>query len=159
MVGGVSSQRLGAPGNPSAKNPQNDARNSENHEDEKNGLRFIEINKLTHPSDHRCEELTDQRKQRCENRSASTLKSSSFHKNIYGTCHGRSRRTNIEFQPTRPLRGATPVTKFNVRQTNFNPRAPCGARLPSFITSIPKTTEFQPTRPLRGATRWIPGRS
>ena len=80
MVGGVFSQRLGAPGNPAAKNAENDARDSKNHEDEKNGLRFIEINELTHPSNHRCEELTDQGKQRCENRSGSTLKSSSFHK-------------------------------------------------------------------------------
>lgn len=78
MVGGVFSQRLGATGNPAAKNAENDARDSENHEDEKNGLRFIEINELTHPSNHRCEELTDQGKQRCENRSGSTLKSSSF---------------------------------------------------------------------------------
>ena len=50
------------------------------------------------------------------------------------------------------MRGATkPITKLNVSQANFNPRAPCGAR-PSFITPIPNTTEFQPTRPLRGAT-------
>lgn len=96
MVGGVFSQSLGTPRNPAAKNPQNDARDSENHEDKKNGLRLIEINELTHPSDHRGEELTDQGKQRGKNRSTSALKSSSFHKNIYGTCHGRSRRTNIE---------------------------------------------------------------
>jgi len=80
MVGGVFSQRLGTTGNPAAKNAENDARDSENHEDEKNGLRFIETNELTHPTNHRCEELTDQGKQRCENRSSSTLKSSSFHK-------------------------------------------------------------------------------
>lgn len=96
MVGGVFSQRLTTAGNPAAKDTENDARDSENHEDEKNGLRFIEINELTHPSNHRGEELTDQGKQRSEDRTSSTLKSSSFHKNIYGTCHGRSRRTNIE---------------------------------------------------------------
>jgi len=96
MVGGVFSQSLGATGNPAAKNTENDARNSENHEDKENGLRLIEINELTHPSNHRCEELTDQGKQRCENRRSSALKSSSFHRNIYGTCHERSRRTNIE---------------------------------------------------------------
>ena len=67
-------------------------------------------------------------------------------------CHGRSRRTNIEisthaplagrdvslwniaprevkFQPTRPLRGATNnLSGFTLNTTNFNPRAPCGAR-------------------------------
>jgi len=96
MVGGVFSQRLTTTGNPAAKNTENDARDSENHKNEENGLGLIEINELTHPSNHRREELTDQGKQRSENRSSSALKSSSFHKNIYGTCHGRSRRTNIE---------------------------------------------------------------
>ena len=96
MVGGVFSQRLTTTGNPATEDTENNARDSENHEDEKNGLRLIEINELTHPSDHRGEELTDQGKQRGKNRSSSALKSSSFHKNIYGTCHGRSRRTNIE---------------------------------------------------------------
>lgn len=80
MVGGVFSQSLGATRNPAAKNTENDARDSENHEDEENGLRLIEINELTHPSDHRGEELTDQRKQRGKNRGSSALKSSSFHK-------------------------------------------------------------------------------
>jgi len=80
MVGGVFSQSLGAAGNPAAKDTENDARDSKNHEDEENGLRLIKINELTHPSNHRGEELTDQGKQRCEDRSSSALKSSSFHK-------------------------------------------------------------------------------
>ena len=77
-------------------NKKNKARDSENHEDEENGLRLIKINELTHPSNHRGEKLTDQGKQRSEDRRSSALKSSSFHKIIYGTCHGRNRRTNIE---------------------------------------------------------------
>ena len=80
MVGGVFSQSLGTTRNPATEDAENDARDSENHEDEENGLRLIEINELTHPSDHRGEELTDQGKQRSENRSRSALKSSSFHK-------------------------------------------------------------------------------
>lgn len=80
MVGGVFSQSLGATGNPAAEDTENDARNSENHEDEENGLRLIEIDELAHPSNHRGEKLTDQGKQRGENRSSSALKSSSFHK-------------------------------------------------------------------------------
>lgn len=80
MVGGVFSQSLGTAGNPATKNTENDARDSENHEDKENGLRLIEINELTHPSNHRGEKLTDQGKQRSENRSSSALKSSSFHK-------------------------------------------------------------------------------
>ena len=34
---------------------------------------------------------------------------------------------------------------------NFNPRAPCGARLFTFV-GVSVTVTFQPTRPLRGAT-------
>lgn len=79
MVGGVFSQSLGTTGNPAAKNAENNASDSENHEDEENGLRFIEVNELTHPSDHRSEELTDQGKQSSKNR-GSSLKSSSFQK-------------------------------------------------------------------------------
>nr|DAJ07660.1 MAG TPA: hypothetical protein [Inoviridae sp.] len=84
MVGGVFSQRLGATRNPATKNTEDNARDSDNHKDKQNRLRLIEINELTHPSNHRGEKLTDQGKQRCENRSRSALKSSSFHKNIYG---------------------------------------------------------------------------
>lgn len=80
MVGGVFSQSLGATRNPAAKNTENDARDSENHEDEKNGLRLIEINELTHPSNHLSEKFTDLRKQRSNDRSGRSLKSSSFHK-------------------------------------------------------------------------------
>lgn len=96
MVGGVFSQRLGATGNPAAKNTEDNARDGNDHKDKQNRLRFIEVDQLTHPSNHRGEELTDQGKQRGKNRGSRGLKSSSFHKNIYGTCHGRSRRTNIE---------------------------------------------------------------
>lgn len=84
MVGGVFSQPLGATRNPAAKNTEDNARDSDNHKDEQNRLRFIEINELTHPSNHRGKELTDQGKQRSKNRGRRALKSSSFHKNIYG---------------------------------------------------------------------------
>ena len=56
------------------------------------------------------------------------------------------------FQPTRPLRGATIAevrTYGNV--LHFNPRAPCGARHSRHRCFV-ITTSFQPTRPLRGAT-------
>ena len=79
------------------------------------------------------------------------------------------------FQPTRPLRGATfqahPVfaqddqisthaplagrdtssPSHSRRRMNFNPRAPCGARLTGHRLKI-TVRVFQPTRPLRGAT-------
>ena len=60
--------------------------------------------------------------------------------------------TNITFQPTRPLRGATKALTTPPRSTpNFNPRAPCGARLlPADLAAL--LGQFQPTRPLRGAT-------
>ena len=81
------------------------------------------------------------------------------------------------FQPTRPLRGATGTSsktrgqgnisthaplagrdmttqrQKNHGQTNFNPRAPCGAR-PFAPSGINSGIRFQPTRPLRGATAW-----
>lgn len=96
MVGGVFSQHLGATGNPATKNAEDNARDSQNYEDKENRLFFVEVDKLPHPRNHRGEEITDQRQQRGKNRGSSALKSSSFLKNIYGTCHGRSRRTNRE---------------------------------------------------------------
>ena len=86
-----------------------------------------------------------------------------------------SGRSGREFQPTRPLRGATsaaaprvpPDADFNPRapcgarlghrergnhgREDFNPRAPCGAR-PRKVLDHPARGRFQPTRPLRGAT-------
>ena len=56
------------------------------------------------------------------------------------------------FQPTRPLRGATYGSRISTWQLHyFNPRAPCGAR-PTAPLSFPAGMAFQPTRPLRGAT-------
>ena len=80
----------------------------------------------------------------------------------------------IEFQSTRPLRGATKGKQYQentdyisihaplagrdtvahfglVIQCHFNPRAPCGAR--RFKASYAEISDaFQSTRPLRGAT-------
>lgn len=64
MVGGVSNQQLGTTGNPAAQHTENDGRDSEDNKDEKNGLGLIKIDKLTHPSNHRCKKLTDQGKKR-----------------------------------------------------------------------------------------------
>ena len=93
------------------------------------------------------------------------------------TAHPYIRGLIPAFQPTRPLRGATGVRRVCIRTTlisthaplagrdrvlvslvpitsNFNPRAPCGARLfPLYPLAHPD--EFQPTRPLRGATLLI----
>ena len=80
-----------------------------------------------------------------------------------------------QFQPTRPLRGATNMGRRKLpARLNFNPRAPCGARLASLGAMFHCDTNFnprapcgarrcelslllcqfvfQPTRPLRGAT-------
>ena len=60
-----------------------------------------------------------------------------------------------KFQPTRPLRGATFIFLGQFYAgLNFNPRAPCGARLMSAISSC-LNLQFQPTRPLRGATQTV----
>ena len=89
---------------------------------------------------------------------------------VFGDSSGQP----VEFQPTRPLRGATThqnfiaivSSNFNPRapcgarrewylprydRRNFNPRAPCGARLKDDGT-MDFAELFQPTRPLRGAT-------
>ena len=58
----------------------------------------------------------------------------------------------LVFQPTRPLRGATFLGAGFLRIIlNFNPRAPCGAR-PILVALGVYKFVFQPTRPLRGAT-------
>jgi hypothetical protein len=103
MVGGVFSQSLGATGNPAAKDTEDNTTDSEEDENKENRLSFIEVQKLTHPSNHLSEKFTDLRKQRSNSR-GSSLKSSSFLKNIYGTCHGRSRRTNIERTATKIMK-------------------------------------------------------
>ena len=56
------------------------------------------------------------------------------------------------FQSARPVRGATspPVTS-PPPASNFNPRAPCGARLKGFCLNQVQA-EFQSARPVRGAT-------
>jgi hypothetical protein len=82
MVGGVFSQHLRATGNPATKDAQNNSGDSENHEDKENRLGLVEVQKLTHPSNHGCEELADLGKQRGNN-GGSSLKSSSFHKKIF----------------------------------------------------------------------------
>ena len=96
---------------------------------------------------------------------------------LRGATRGQGRGVGRrKFQPTRPLRGATGADCTGRRTTtisthaplagrdssarstatrarrNFNPRAPCGARLwPKIESATAKA--FQPTRPLRGATR------
>ena len=64
----------------------------------------------------------------------------------------------ILFQSTRPMRGATASRWAPIRSTaNFNPRAPCGARL-VLIHWLSRSHLFQSTRPMRGATRCSPRR-
>lgn len=79
MVGGVFSQHLGTTGNPATEDAQDNAGNSDEDEDKENRLSFVEVQELTHPSNHLGEELTNLRKQRGNDR-GSSLKSSSFHK-------------------------------------------------------------------------------
>lgn len=82
MVGGVFSQCLGATGNPATQDAKHEARDSDENEDEENRLSFIEVEEITHPSDHRGEKLTDLRQQG-SNSGGSSLKTSSFHKNLW----------------------------------------------------------------------------
>ena len=62
-------------------------------------------------------------------------------------------RRDIRFQPTRPLRGATPISSIRMRESgNFNPRAPCGARQPPRQSSHQQRNDFNPRAPC-GALR------
>ena len=57
------------------------------------------------------------------------------------------------FQPTLPLRGATRRQRCcGVWDFRFNPRSPCGERLDQVWPEYPRLFGFQPTLPLRGAT-------
>jgi len=90
------SHTLGTARNPTAEKTKHDSCNRQNDEYEKNRLLLVEINQLTHPSNHLSEKFADLRKQRANNGSRRSLKSSPFQKKYFGTCHGRNRRTNIE---------------------------------------------------------------
>ena len=57
----------------------------------------------------------------------------------------------INFNPRAPCGARLSRCRCGIRSKNFNPRAPCGAR-PSSRSSMIAPSEFQPTRPLRGAT-------
>ena len=71
---------------------------------------------------------------------------------------GRDRSKVLRFYPYRDFNPRAPCGArlcFSVKGggevNNFNPRAPCGARRRARWYTIPKSV-FQPTRPLRGAT-------
>ena len=52
------------------------------------------------------------------------------------------------FQPTRPLRGATSVSRrHGLLRGNFNPRAPCGARLMELTPAYTDVIDFNPRAP------------
>ena len=59
------------------------------------------------------------------------------------------------FQSTHPLRGATHTATTKICwQIDFNPRTPCGVRLPDGCQTVARWFPFQSTHPLRGAT-WL----
>ena len=77
---------------------------------------------------------------------------------IHAPHTGRDRRwaaaqeSRAIFQSTRPIRGATrPCPIRAPRWSNFNPRAPYGAR-PIMASRCHGYSRFQSTRPIRGAT-------
>ena len=61
----------------------------------------------------------------------------------------------MKFQSTRPVWGATrQVVHSDAVFQNFNPHAPCGARL-GLVQSLSGYSQFQSTRPVWGATAYI----
>lgn len=102
MVGGVFSQFLGTTGNPAAQNAEHDTSNHKKNENKENRLSFIEVQELTHPSNHLGEKFTDLRKQSGNSR-GSGLKTSSFHKIFLWTpvTDGAGEPTKKQHQQTR----------------------------------------------------------
>ena len=97
MVGGVFSQRLGTTGNPAAQNTKNNARNGENHEDKENRLLLVKINELTHPRNHLSEKFADLRKQRANDGSSRSLKTSSFQKIFWNLSRTQQENQHREY--------------------------------------------------------------
>ena len=63
-------------------------------------------------------------------------------------------RDPAAFQPTRPLRGATPILDSGSNSSiNFNPRAPCGARH-SDARAIRSEANFNPRAPCGARRRY-----
>ena len=59
------------------------------------------------------------------------------------------------FQPTLPVRGATPASARSWRYVeDFNPRSPCGERH-EIVAGQANVNQFQPTLPVRGATQHL----
>ena len=83
MVGGVFSQQLGSTGNPATQDTQDDTANGKNHEDQKDGLGLVKVQKIAHPRNHSREELTDLGEDGSDSGSGSSLKSSPFLKNLW----------------------------------------------------------------------------
>ena len=78
----------------------------------------------------------------------------SIHAPHAGCDSGRCKRWNVKrlFQSTHPMRGATEEPAITIRKnTNFNPRTPCGVRLVQEVTAAAGQL-FQSTHPMRGAT-------
>ena len=73
---------------------------------------------------------------------------------LRGTTRQRQQaRERKRFQSTCPLRGTTPASGVcKLGASDFNPRAPCGARRYICGNSQP-VSKFQSTCPLRGTTR------
>ena len=59
----------------------------------------------------------------------------------------------MDFNPRAPCGARLDKIILVAGLLNFNPRAPCGARLTTTGNPAAKDSEFQPTRPLRGATK------
>ena len=66
----------------------------------------------------------------------------------------REIKVDLEFQPTRPLRGATNSVGTQLTMNKFQPTRPLRGATQVKPAKRP-SQKFQPTRPLRGATRYV----
>ena len=85
-----------------------------------------------------------------------TLKRISTHAPLAGRDYRfcNNRQIILNFNPRAPCGARLLISIIPIRWLNFNPRAPCGARR-QVVDPYSPQAKFQPTRPLRGATEII----
>lgn len=88
---------LGASRNPTAEKTEHNACNRQNDEDKENRLLLVKVNQLTHPRNHLREKLADMRKQRANDGSRRSLKTSSFQKIFWNLSRTQQENQHREY--------------------------------------------------------------
>lgn len=111
MVGGVFSQSLGTSRDPASQKTKHDTCNRQKDKNKENRLFLVEVNQLTHPSNHLSKKFADLRKQRTNDRSSRSLKSSPFQKILWNLS-----RTQQQNQQRKNSRKYDEIANFGDRE-------------------------------------------